>query len=453
MACSPSEIVLPLPEVESTLRSGLILLQEGESPSSAVRFAQAFETGAPPVLRLEAEDSESLRLVYYPQTLEALGLTPGELRRPPADMGQPLSVPGATFVASVGDSISWTATDRLLTPEVPWEVPRTRQRTLCDRVLFPSWTVAGFVFVRPMTLVAQSDEQVIIGGHWTASDGRTVVESLLVSMDRLDSSLRVVELGSRWLEDSVTGLARVGPRTIVGVTFWGRRFRVDTETFERTELEGTLAGGRNWKVAAGANGFVVVYDGSRPTSEVPEPLLQASFRLDPDTLELSSFEAPEPITELVIVDDGFMIAASRGRLHHFDGLAWTRETELEGGVWVTDLSVDASRTRAMAVAAETFVVERDADGAWSNLPAVTGSFGIRQGVWLSTGEYFVGGAAGVYNLWDGESWCAPDTRPFSREFRALARSPSSDRILSVTYSESNSQPLVLGRMELSPLSD
>ncbi len=107
----------------------------------------------------------------------------------------------------------------------------------------------------------------------------------------------------------------------------------------------------------------------------------------------------------------------------------------------------------MAVAAETFVVERDADGAWSNLPAVTGSFGIRQGVWLSTGEYFVGGAAGVYNLWDGESWCAPDTRPFSREFRALARSPSSDRILSVTYSESNSQPLVLGRMELSPLSD
>lgn len=453
-ACAEGSLVLTLPALEPGQRSGLIFVQTGEGEGAPVREAHALDldrVGAP--LQLEAEAPEIARLLLYEEELETLGVNAGPLSRPAPGTGRALPAPSRTFVAALGDDVGWAATDPGRASMIPWDLPSISRPTACDRVRIQTWTLAALSLVQPLAMVVVSDDLVIIGGHRTESDGRTTTESLLVAVDGLAGEPRVRALGTPWPEDIVHSLVRFGPSSVLGSTEQGRVFRVDLDADERVESPSPFEPGRRWRLARGVDGTTVVYDATPPEMEEPSFATLPGYLLDGASLTSSPFSAPEPMSRLVIHDAGRMAGAASGRLYHWDGSDWRAEAEADRGLRVTRLAADASGTRFAALISETFVWSRSPNGTWESLPPVVGSFGLGEVIFLAEDELLAAGGAGVFGVWDGQAWCEPRARPFSRDFRALVRSPSGEHVFAVTYSEQVGQPVTLARLTFAGADD
>lgn len=437
--------MLSLPALDIEHRVALVLVQTGEDPANAVREAHALALDRQRPLRLEVEPPEVLRLLLYAETLDALNIEAGVLRAPASDAGRDLPEPSQSFVTSVGADPRWEAVDPALAPAIPWQLPRPVRPSLCDEVQARTWALADYSLVQPLTMVALSDEQVIIGGYHTEGDGRTIVESLLIAVDGLGSEPRVRVLGTPWAGDIVESLVHDGAGAVVGTTRLGRVFRLEAGSLERVEVASPLEPGRSWRLARGVDGTLVVYDGTPPPPGSTDIGTRPAQRLDPESLSWSPFASPEPPSELVVHTAARIVATGGGRLYLWDGTDWRREAQTEPGIRVTDLAVDARGERFMALISQTFVWERLPDGSWTPLPPLPGTFGITESLFISAHDFFVGGGAGIYTIWDGETWCESRARPISRDLRAVFKAPGGRHVFAVTYSESASESLILAR--------
>lgn len=453
LACQPSEVVLPLPELDPSWRSALLFLQTGSELSSSVQSARAFSLEVPELARVEVEEARALRLLTYAESLDELLVAPGAMSRPPAGGGRALDLPSAAFVATVASEMSWQ--DEVLNSieALPWELPAPPSRNRCEELRFSSWSFPELVLIQPRTLVALSPNHVVVGGFRSGIDIAEVSESFLASIRDLGGRDEFTPLGAAWPRETVRSIVADDADHVLGVTLEGRVFRAEISTASVSESATRLPADRTWTISRGADGFVVIFDGTVTRAGAPIEETLDAFTLDPSTLELAPFEAPEPFSEVEVVSADLIWASAKGRIYSFDGISWRRDYEVEGGSWVTDFAVDDSGTRVVAVVAETFLIERSSAGEWFSLPAIRGSFGVNEALFLSTGEIVTGGATGFYSVYTDDEWCQPESRPFSRDLRALHRAPGTDFVLTVTYSEHPSEPLLVARMEFPPPAD
>ncbi len=446
LACAPPDVNLLLPDSVSALRSGLLFVHAGDRIDSAVREAHAIDLDHPQVLRFAVEPPGSLSLMLYSASLSELHVAAGGLTRLPAGSGRAPPRAQLVYSAVVDDEPAWRELPASEGTQVAWELPGVVQPTLCQQTEFVAWPVPGLHLVQPRRPVAPSQTQVIIGGHRTEGDIEVVRESLLVSVRGFEDGPTLEVIGEPWPGERVVGLVVHSSGRVVGTTDAGRAFKLDPATLERSDVPGTLERGRSWKLATGRDGFLVAYDGTSSSVAVPDPVPLPPMILDPNSLRATVLETPEPINELEVVDAGFLIAAAKGTIYRYDGAVWTREFQLDQGLRVDHFAVDDSGTRIMAVVSSTFVFERSLAGEWSALPPLEGSYGLRDGVFFSTGDYLTGGGGGIFTIWDGSIWCEPETRALSRGLRGFARVPGSDIVFTVSYSETEREDAVVARL-------
>lgn len=446
VACESIAVTITLPELDPSLRSALLFVQTQEGEAAPVREAHALvlEESAP--LRILAEPPEVLRLLLYEESVEALNIHAGALEPLPAAGGAPLPTAARAFEAKVGRSMSWTAMERADAPLIPWRLPRRVEPTLCDQMAVQRWELSELTLVQPISMVALSEDRLILGGHRTEDDGRTLTESLLVSITGLQGERRVDSLGAPWPLDIVSSIVAHGPDAILGATRRGRIFRARLDGSEVTESPSSPMLERDWRLTRGLDGKTVLFDATLPPADDPGFTTQPPLELDGDSLTLSPFATPEPMSALLLHDSRRVVGAAGNRLFSFEGAAWSVEAETPRSLRVSHLFGNGAGTRFVALASGALALERGASGTWTELPGMSEVLGLREGAFLLDDELLIFGGAGSMGLWSSETWCAPKERLFRKEVRAVARVPNTNQVLVATYSESASLPLNLARL-------
>lgn len=446
LGCSDPQLVLPYPPevLDGTAQAAILLLQASERPDSEILESELIHL-PPTDRRLLAVDDEArarLRLLTYLDRapLQALALEPGPLPRAAAGEGRPLPEPTSGFLSGAlsGSAVSWSPVSELRTELLPWRVPAEALEANCPDVSTEAILVPGFERVRPRAMLALSENEAVVAGQWNEADGKTVRETMLVVLSGLDGVPSFRSLGPALADQAYRGMVQVAPRVVLVMAIRGRVARVDLDSGEVSSAR-AVVGFAYWKLSRGEDGTVVAFD----ARDTPEVTRLWAHRIDPETLEATQLDAPEPFWHVSVVREDLMYAAGDRKLYRYAAGQWTVEHETQQPV--TEL-IHAG-DRVVAVEGGAVLLERAPDGTWTPRPHGLPIFDLTVGAFFPDGRLIYGGGAGFFAEYRGGEWCNV-LRSVSREVMAISVVPGQNMGLAITYGEKMGESAVVTRLVL-----
>lgn len=446
LGCSDGQLVLPYPPevLDGSAQAAILLLQASERPDSEILESELIHL-PPKGLRLLAVDDEArarLRLLTYldQAPLQALMLEPGPLPRAAPGEGRPLPEPTNSFLSSAlsASAVSWTRLEALRTELLPWRVPAEALEVHCPDVSTEAILVPGFERVRPRAMLALSEDEAVVAGQWNEDDGKTTRETMLVLLSNLGGVPTFQSLGPALADQAYRGLVQVAPRVVLAIASRGRVVRVDLDSGEVTSVR-AIVGFGYWRLSRGEDGTIVAFD----VRDTPDVARLWAHQINPETLEATQLDAPEPLWQVSVVRQDLMYAAGDRKLYRYEAGQWVVEHETQQPV--TEL-IHAG-DRVVAVEGGAVLLERAPDGTWTPRPHGLAIFDLTVGAFFPDGRLIYGGGAGFFAQYRGGEWCNV-LRSLSREVMAISVVPGQNMGLAITYGEKMGESAAVTRLVL-----
>lgn len=378
---------------------------------------------------VEDPESQRLRVLVYQElaSLEALNLALGALPSAAAGEGLPLPDPSSAFLsgALTEPEPAWSPVSDLRASALPWRVPGSPPGSECPDLSSDFIVVPGFELVRPRTMLALSDTELLIAGHWTEPTGRDKRESMLVLVSGLDAEPRFESIGAPLEGDAYRGLVRLAPREFLAASErgWLTRFHLDTR---ESRSEPALPASNSWRLSVGEDGAVVAF---QPVENFGRSA-QWAYDVDADALTATQLESPERLLQVSLVRRDHFFVAGEHTFYRYEAGSWSTEHQSSG--LVTELAHRGER--AVGIVDLAVVLERVGAGSWIERPQPFSMLELSVAGYLSDGRLVVGGGGGHLLQYREGEWCEIP-RFVPREVMALAAAPSGTTGFAVTYSE------------------